>query len=81
MLNFSVTRFAHRKNLHMPTQSRKILIVEDELCVEDGFSTLEATNGEAGLNIALREHPDLILLDLEMPKMGGYRDASAVKKG
>ncbi len=62
---------------------RKILIVEiveDEVSlrhalhdkfVHEGFSTLEAKNGEEGLQIALRDHPDLILLDLLMPGMDG----------
>lgn len=59
---------------------RTILVVEDEgllreLMVEklqlEGFNTLEAADGDDGLEIALREHPDLVVLDLLMPKMGG----------
>ena len=58
----------------------KILIVEDDKSLRDvlhnkfsleGFNVLEANDGEAGLAIALREHPDLILLDILMPKMDG----------
>jgi DNA-binding response OmpR family regulator len=44
--------------------------LRDKLTVE-GFLPIEAKNGEEGLEIALREHPDLILLDVIMPKMGG----------
>jgi len=35
------------------------------------FETLEAGNGEDGLATALKEHPDIILLDIVMPKMDG----------
>ena len=37
----------------------------------EGFIVLEAENGEEGLDVALRDHPDLILLDIIMPKMDG----------
>jgi len=59
---------------------RKILIVEDEgllreLLVEkmniEGFKTFSASDGKEGLDIALKELPDLVLLDLLMPNMGG----------
>ena len=66
----------------MDTQAKKqtILIVEDEASSMsalrdkltcEGFSILEAKNGEESLEVALREHPDLILLDLIMPVMDG----------
>lgn len=37
----------------------------------EGFNILEAIDGEEGLTIALSEHPDLIVLDILMPKMDG----------
>ena len=58
----------------------KILIVEDEaiqrLALQDfltkkGFTVLEAADGLVGLDVALKEHPDVTLLDVRMPKMGG----------
>ena len=59
---------------------KKILIIEDEEAMQgviseafrnQGLTTLAANNGEEGLIVALREHPDLILLDIIMPKMNG----------
>src|SRR5260221_3164675 len=59
---------------------RKILVIEDEApmreaigdtLTENHFVLLTADNGKDGLEIALREHPDLILLDIFMPKMDG----------
>ena len=58
----------------------KILTIEDDtsqrkiICenlIHRGYSVLEAGNGSEGLKIALREHPDLILLDVRMPIMDG----------
>ncbi|MEO8638243.1 MAG: response regulator [Candidatus Taylorbacteria bacterium] len=58
----------------------KILIVEDEAVInktyaeelrDEGFLVLSAGNGRDGLDIALREKPDLILLDILMPVMDG----------
>ena len=39
---------------------------------KEGYETLEAYDGEAGLQLALEQNPDLILLDLMLPKMNGF---------
>lgn len=58
----------------------KILIVEDERALagalmdkfeKEGFTTSLAFDGEEGLELALNTHPDIILLDIIMPKMDG----------
>ena len=60
---------------------KKVLIVEDEKNIVDilrfnlqkeGYTTLEAYDGKAGLELALGENPDLILLDLMLPVMNGF---------
>lgn len=60
--------------------NKKILIVEDEEAIRKAiseafvnqeFMTLTASDGEEGLSVSFREHPDLILLDILMPKMDG----------
>jgi len=61
-------------------QPKTILVVEDdesmvEALVEkfksSGFNVFSAKNGEEGLKLALSNHPDIILLDIVMPKMDG----------
>ena len=61
---------------------KKILVVEDERNIVDiltfnlqreGYDTLEALDGAAGLRLALEQDPDLILLDLMLPKMDGFQ--------
>jgi len=60
---------------------KKILIVDDEKNIVDilkfnlkkeGFSTIEAYDGEQAVELALSERPDLILLDVMLPKMDGF---------
>lgn len=67
---------------------KKILIVEDEKNIVDilafnlkreGYDTLEAMDGEQGLKLALEEDPDLILLDLMLPKLDGFEVCRAVR--
>ncbi len=62
-------------------QKKRILIVEDEKNIVDilrfnlqreGYDTAEAYDGEAGLTLAGSERPDLILLDLMLPKLDGF---------
>jgi CheY-like chemotaxis protein/DNA-binding transcriptional MerR regulator len=62
--------------------AKKILIVEDEqdvakylsaLLQDNGFQTLIAYNGKQGMEIALRDKPDLISLDVSMPEESGVR--------
>lgn len=67
----------------------RILIVEDDPIIRQtvdyalrraGFTTLASGNGREGLDIALRESPDLILLDLMLPGLDGYRFAEEVRR-
>lgn len=62
-------------------EKKNVLIVEDEKSIVDilrfnlekeGYRCVAAYDGEAGLNAALSENPDLILLDVMLPKMIGF---------
>ena len=58
---------------------RTVLIVEDQFSMAEALSlklkkeynVLVANDGEEGLNIALKKNPDLVMLDIMMPKMDG----------
>ncbi len=64
----------------MASDKKTILAVEDdkaqlqalrEKLTREGFAVLEAADGEEGLALALSAHPDLVLLDIMMPKVDG----------
>jgi len=66
---------------------KKILIADDEPSIrltirrmlEKDHIVLEATNGEEAVDIAKGQKPDIILMDLMMPKMDGYTACSKIK--
>ena len=71
-----------------PNRPTKVLIVDDEeevrsnLCEflsEHGFAAVEAIDGEEALAKSFTEKPDLILLDLRLPKVDGYQVCQTLK--
>lgn len=72
----------------MQEQRRKILIVDDEpsirnsltLILESQFDVSTAVDGEEALGVAEREQPDLILLDMTIPKMDGLEVMKRLKE-
>jgi len=68
---------------------RRILIVDDEpdaisyissVLEDNGYDSLSAENGEEGLELAKKEKPDMILLDLIMPEKSGMLMFQELKK-
>ncbi len=69
---------------------KKILIIDDEPAIlemyrlkfeNSGFEVFTALTGDDGLTIANREHPDIILLDIIMPKTNGLDVLKTLKEG
>ena len=68
---------------------KKILIVDDEKSISDllvynlekeGYKTITAIDGEEGVNLALSQNPDLILLDIMLPKMDGLTVCKKIRQ-
>ena len=66
---------------------KTVLIVEDEQNIVDilsfnlereGYDTLEAYDGNTGLQLTLEQNPDLVLLDLMLPGMDGFEVLSLI---
>lgn len=69
-------------------KGKKVLVVDDEKFVRElikiklgrtGLEVVEATNGLEGLEKAQLEHPDIILMDVMMPKMNGFDACERLK--
>lgn len=72
----------------METNKKHILLVDDDPLVirmyqnkltKDGYEVKTASNGEEGLISIMKEKPDLILLDVMMPKMNGVETLKRLK--
>ena len=67
---------------------KKVLVAEDEPDIRGlivfslqfaGYEVVQASNGEDAIDVAEREQPDLILLDVRMPKLTGYEACERLK--
>lgn len=67
---------------------QRILVVDDEMYIvnildfsleSEGFEVLSAANGEEALRMAMDTSPDLVLLDVMMPKIDGFEVCRALK--
>src|SRR2546430_17461897 len=67
----------------------RLLIIEDELpmrtplkdCLEaESYRVLTAAEGQSGLARALKEQPDLILLDITLPKLDGFAGCAELRR-
>jgi CheY-like chemotaxis protein len=68
--------------------SKRVLCVEDnpqnmrlirKLLTHEGYDVLEAENGLNGVQIALEAHPDLVLMDLNLPDIDGLEATQRIK--
>jgi len=68
--------------------AHRILVADDEpallrlmdfVLAKQGYLLLTATNGEEALDLAREHRPDLIVLDIMMPRMDGYRVAETLR--
>lgn len=73
----------------MALVTKTVLVVEDSvtqvmhirtLLEDEGLNVVLAVDGEMGLDMAKRLHPDLVILDLQMPRMNGFQVIQQLRK-
>jgi CheY-like chemotaxis protein len=82
----TTTEGYHR--LSMPPSKKRILICDDDPAILrvlqvnleiEGYEVLAAQNGEDAVKVALAERPDLVILDIMMPRLDGYQACERLK--
>jgi len=75
--------------MDLGSMNKKILVAEDEPDIRGlirfslefiGLRVVEAANGQEALDLATTEQPDLIMLDVRMPKLNGYEACQQLKE-
>ena len=76
----SFDKSGHRKKVLVADDTVTVRRVAARLLSSAGYQVLEAEDGRQALELVQNEHPDLILLDLLMPKMTGFDVLREIKK-
>lgn len=80
---------ADESAVQKPRTKTRVLVTDDDpltrmlvklLLEREAFEVLEATNGKQALEIALREKPDLLVIDLNMPEVDGYQAIGQLRR-
>jgi DNA-binding response OmpR family regulator len=72
-----------------PQKQKKIAIVEDDIAMREivvhklstnGYDVKEAEDGKAGIDLIVKEKPDIVLLDLMLPEVDGFQVLEKIRK-
>ena len=73
----------------MTSEAGRILVVEDDLSIltgvsmnlrYEGYEVLQAQDGAQGLELAVQQSPDLVILDIMLPRMNGYEVLTELRR-
>ncbi|MFQ5876929.1 MAG: response regulator [Acidobacteriota bacterium] len=76
----SFERTEHKKKVLVADDTATVRRVATRVLVSAGYQVVEAEDGAMALDLVQKEHPDLILLDLLMPKMTGFDVLREIKR-
>ena len=71
---------AQERVLVIDNSTETQLLLAEMVLAPNGYQPIAARDGEEGLRLALEEHPDLIVLDMQLPKMNGLDATKEIRK-
>ena len=69
-----------RKKILVVDDSTTVTLVQRMVLTRHAYDVVTATDGEEAIGVAMREHPDLILMDVVMPKMNGFDACKRIRR-
>ena len=70
---------SHKKKILLVDDSQTVLLMHQLLLADRGYELITARNGEDAVETALTERPDIIFMDVLMPRVDGYAACQALR--
>ncbi|MCY1076105.1 response regulator [Archangium lansingense] len=71
---------SHKKKILLVDDSQTVLLMHQLLLADRGYELITARDGQAAVDTALAEHPDIIFMDVLMPRVDGFSACQTLRE-